>query len=439
MKRHNLIYQTLFMTCANFAVRLLGFAMRIWLSRTLGAEAVGVMELASSAHMLWLAPVTSGIPMAISRYVAQADNDLRRRQVLLAGKKLTNRISLAMFVLMLVLSPIISRVLGDTRTLPTLIAYLPCLPILGLSAVYNGYCYGMENSTAPAISELIEQVLRFAICFAVLTALPPMRVGYAAAVPAIGVTIGELVGLLLVMFMLRGESNTRGVDVPHGLMRKIWNLAFPMTCMRISNTLIRAVNAVLIPMRLRVSGLSAAEATARLGMYNGMAMSLIMMPAVFTGALAMVAAPAITKRENSPKAMTRLIKRSLIPTAIVSLLSAGVIWFGAPIFAKTLYRQSELEPLLKMLAPCVFLMGMQQVISGLLAGLGQQRRALYATLAGSLTSAGLNYVLAALPSLRLSGVVIATMAGQSLMLLLSARQLALAVTGVSRRAEYDAV
>jgi stage V sporulation protein B len=410
--------------------------MRIWLSRTLGAEALGVMELAGSAHMLWLAPVTSGLPMAISRFTAQAvaaGDELRRRQVLLAGKRLARRISWVMFFAMLVASPWIARLLGDSRTLPTLLAYLPCLPILALSAVYNGYCYGSDNTVAPAASEMIEQLLRFAVCFAVFAMLPPMRVSYAAAVPAVGVLIGEGVGLVIVMIMLRRSQPERGLALPDGLMKKIWRLAFPMTCMRMSNTLMRAVNAALIPMRLRASGLGAAESTARLGMYNGMAMSLIMMPAVFTGALAMVSAPAITKRESDPAAMRRLIRRTIIPAAGVSLLSMAVMWFAAPFFANKLYRQAELEPLLRALCPCVLLMGVQQVISGLLAGLGQQRRALYASLTGGVITAALSYWLAGVPSLRLNGVAIAAQIGLAITLLMNVRYLALAVTRAENR------
>lgn len=159
------------------------------------------------------------------------------------------------------------------------------------------------------------------------------------------------------------------------------------------------------------------------------------MPAVFTGALAMVAAPAITKREADPAAMRRLLKRTLWPGLLVSIIAMIAIWLCAPFFANRLYRQAELEPLLRMLCPSVVLMGMQQVVSGLMAGLGQQRRALYASLTGSLISVGLNYVLAGMPQLRLTGVAIATQVGLTVTLLMNARYLALAVTRVSHRIE----
>ncbi|MEL7604202.1 MAG: oligosaccharide flippase family protein, partial [Bacillota bacterium] len=130
MKRQSMIAQTAILSGANFFVRILGFVMRIWLSRTLGAEAMGVMELAGSAHMLWIAPVTSGLPMAVSRHAARAqasNNSLAMRQTLLAGRRLAGIISFIMLPVLLLLSPLIARLLGDTRTLPALLFYLPCL------------------------------------------------------------------------------------------------------------------------------------------------------------------------------------------------------------------------------------------------------------------------------------------------------------------------
>lgn len=436
VKRQSMILQTAILSGANFFVRILGFVMRIWLSRTLGAEAMGIMELASSAHMLWIAPVTSGLPMAVSRHTARAqasNNPLRMRETLVAGRRLANIISWSMLPLLLVLSPFLAHLLGDTRTLPALLFFLPCLPILGLSAVYNGYFYGASNTLPPALSELAEQVVRFALCAAALTLLPPMRAAYAAAVPAAATAVGEGMGLLLVAVILRSIQKPEKTAVPKGLMKSLWRLSLPMTVMRVCNTMMRTVNAVLIPARLRMSGLLAAEATARFGMIYGMAMPLVMLPAVVTGALAMVAAPAFAARENNPAAMRRLLIRVLMPTLLLSVLAMAVLWFGAPVFAKQLYRQAELEPLLRILSPCVLFMGVQQVMGGILAGLGQQRRALYASLSGSIVTVVLTYFLAALPALRLTGVALAMQAGQMLTLAMNLRYLLLASSRTAQR------
>ena len=63
--------QALVMTLANAYTRALGFVLRIISARLMGAEAMGVMEMSSSAVMLAITPVTAGIPTALSRLAAR--------------------------------------------------------------------------------------------------------------------------------------------------------------------------------------------------------------------------------------------------------------------------------------------------------------------------------------------------------------------------------
>ncbi|MCL1965045.1 MAG: oligosaccharide flippase family protein [Firmicutes bacterium] len=417
MKKQSLVRQTALLSGANTVVRALGFAMRIWLSRVMGAEAIGVMELASSAHMLWIAPVTSGIPMAVSREAAAGYGEA----ALSAGKRLALRISLVMLPVLLLLSPWIAKLLGDSRTLPALLMYMPCLPILGLSAAYNGYCYGAGNTAPPAVSELAEQMVRFLVCAAVLLGITGMTAAWTAAVSPFATLVGEGVALAIIIWMLRRSGVSLQGEASKPLEKKLWKLAAPMTWIRLSNTLMRTFNAIIVPMQLRASGLSSQEATARLGMLSGMAMPLVMLPSVITGAMAMVAGPALARRESDPVALKRIVMKVLPASLLISLGAAGVLVLLAPWFAKNLYRQPDLQALLVALWPLVPVMGVQQVSSGMLAGLGRQRSALAASLIGALLTLLLNFVLT--PQYRLIGCAWAQSAGHGVTLLMNLRVL----------------
>ena len=65
-----LIQKTLFLSASHFAVRSAGFLLRLWLSRELGAQTMGLVELAQSAQMLLITPVVTGLPVAVSRMCA---------------------------------------------------------------------------------------------------------------------------------------------------------------------------------------------------------------------------------------------------------------------------------------------------------------------------------------------------------------------------------
>ena len=62
MSGESLKKQALLTAGGGALTRAMGFGLRLFLSRTLGAEALGIMELASGAHMLALTPGTAGLP-----------------------------------------------------------------------------------------------------------------------------------------------------------------------------------------------------------------------------------------------------------------------------------------------------------------------------------------------------------------------------------------
>ena len=75
----SLVKKTIFLSCSHFVVRSLGFLLRIWLSRELGAQAMGICELAQSAQMLLITPVVSGLPAAVTRKSAKESEGRRVR------------------------------------------------------------------------------------------------------------------------------------------------------------------------------------------------------------------------------------------------------------------------------------------------------------------------------------------------------------------------
>ena len=58
-------------TAFSVAERLLGFIYRVFLSRSLGAETVGIYQIALSIIGLIMTITSSGIPITVSRLMAK--------------------------------------------------------------------------------------------------------------------------------------------------------------------------------------------------------------------------------------------------------------------------------------------------------------------------------------------------------------------------------
>lgn len=403
--------QALILTAGNVFTRGLGFALHLLFARLMGAEALGVMEMAHSAGMLALTPVTAGIPTAMSRLTA-ARPRADQPSVLHAGLHLVRRIALATMLALLLFAPGISLLLGDLRTLPALLCTVPCLLLLGYCSVYGGYCYGLQDTLTPALSECLEQSVRFLLSGALLLTFASSSVAIAAMLPEVAGLIAA--GLSLALFVRMVGLPRSRISPSRALQKDLLHLSVPSALSRLCVTAMRTLNAVLLPVCLRRSGLSASAATAQFGLLNGMAMPLLMLPGMVTGAVCMVATPAVSRLEHQPRALHRLALRLSAAAAVIGIAAALLLWFGAEVISAGLYAQPALAPLLRLMAPLSIVLALHQVLSGMIAGLGLQRRALTGTLLSSALSLVLTALLAQKPSLRLFGAAIATICGQVL-------------------------
>lgn len=427
MVMHAMIRQTAFLSGSHFLVRVMGFILRIWLSRELGAQAMGLVELAGNAQMLLITPVVSGLPAAMSRMCAKAEPE-RQVRVLRCGIGLALAFSLPLMLIAFALRTPLALWLGDIRTLPALIAYLPCIPVLGVSCALNGYYYGTGRPVPPAVSEILEQVIRLFLTVRLVSTLRGWPVMLRAAAPAAASMIGETIALMLMLLIAaRTLLTARAAGSRRMILREMIALSLPLTGMRIVSSLMRTVQSVLIPARLQISGLTASGALGQLGMMNGMMMPVLLLPSFVTCSLTMVAAPELTRRQAQQRPQRHLVLRLIFAALSIGLMAMAGVWILAPLFSNTLYRQPELLPLLRRCCALVPVMAVSQVVSGMMNGLGLQGTSLRITLLSSFLSILTMYVLAAQPALRLWGVIIAFAGSQAVTLILSLRALLRAV------------
>lgn len=408
--------QTLFLTVINAVVRAIGLCLRVLLSRLLGAEAMGIAEMAQSIHMLAIAPLTSGLPVAITRLTALADRHIKQLP-LLAGLSLVRFVSFLLIPLVWLLSPWIAQLMGDVRVLPSLWFTAPCILVLGYSASYNGYCYGTDQISKPALSELLEQITRFFLTIMLLRRLTGLTLPWLAAIPLFSTLVAEIIGLVFVIATLRISPVEANLLKPW--KKEIGRLAVPSTITRLLQTLIRSATAILIPVRLQKSGLSPSEATALLGMYNGMVSPILMLPCIFTSALAMVTMPKFARAEENPGEMKRLLLLSFGTSIPTSVICAFLIFISAPLLALHVYRVAELAPLFRLSAPLVVLYALTHISGSILSALGEQNRMMYASMLVSLITLGTTWMMCANSEWRIRGVVAAQYLGQLLSFFLS--------------------
>lgn len=398
IKKHPLILGTALLTSAGLLSRILGFFYRIFLSRTIGANGLGLYQLIFPVFTLILAISGSGIQTAISRYAASSKTP---RIYLWAGMLISVTIAGILGLFVFWLSPwIASELLKEPRTTDLLQLMSFSLIPSAIHACFNGYYYGNKDSLPPAVCQIIEQLARVFGTFLIYQILQEQSFSLEPIHAVWGLVISELAGLLVNLtfyFVIRRKPNTDGfgnsgrishrISAISGLLgpaKAIGIMAIPLTLNHVLMTLSHSLEHLLLPQQLVAFGYSSDDALSHFGILTGMALSVIFFPSAITNSLSVLLLPRIseTKSRGDICAVLDTIKGALCCgvalgslCTFVFLLSAD--WFGSFVFDNTL--AGFYIRILSILCPFMYT---SSLLSSIVNGLGYASLTLTCNLTG---------------------------------------------------------
>ena len=163
MYKNHLLKGALLLTAAGVFSRIIGFFYRIFLSRTFGAEQMGIYELISPVLALSFALCTSAIQSSISKFTAAEPEAAiyAKRRILLTGLSVSFVLSCLCTLFVWREADFISDfLLKETRCAPLLKIAALSFPAACIHSCINGYYYGIRKSFLPAFCQVFEQCFR---------------------------------------------------------------------------------------------------------------------------------------------------------------------------------------------------------------------------------------------------------------------------------------
>lgn len=322
-----MITGTLLLTIAGVLTRIIGFFYRIFLSRVIGAEGLGIYQLTAPVMALGFAITSTGIQTAISRFVSNEigkKNPGGARSYLFCGLWLSLLLSVLFSVILWKNTDFIARAwLGDARCAPLLsILSLSFVPSC-IHACINGYYYGLKKTGVPALTQLAEQIARVAIVYVLFQIYTEQQQSVPLSVTMWGVVIGEIASTLVSVSCIHVLSGTtdRGLSMVT-CTKNLLAMAAPLTANRVILNLFSSYENIMIPNRLRLFGYEFSDALSVYGILTGMTMSVVMFPSVITNSVSVLLLPAISEAKAAGD--DALIRRTLKKT-IESCLSLGFL------------------------------------------------------------------------------------------------------------------
>ncbi len=279
------------MVLTSFSVltRLMGFLFRIFLSRLVGAEGLGVYQIAFSVFMVLETFISSGLPLIVSKETAKIGNSDRKNEFSVTTSAIILGFITAITInlIVLIFHNVFAKLFTDQRCLTILFILLPTLVFSCVYSVLRGNLWGHKKYFLGAVTEFIEQVIRMTltILFLGVFNFALEKVFLTSIAYVISCVVSSII--VLIIYLKQGGKFKN----PKNNFKLVVKSATPITIVRVLSSLLMPVISVIIPLKLVSIGYTNEQALSILGIAVGMTFPLLYVPSTLTGSLAMTIIP----------------------------------------------------------------------------------------------------------------------------------------------------
>lgn len=384
---------TLLLTFTGVLSRVIGFFYRIFLSRTIGAEGLGIYQLIFPVLTMCISLSASGVQTSISKFVAEArgksepDGGLR---YLFAGLSFSLGISLLLIgVLTLGQEWIAVMIIKEARCASLLRIMSYSLPFAAIHSCINGYYYGCKKTAVPSVSQLAEQFIRVgSVYFLFLLATEKGRM-LTPADAVWGLVFGDIAATLYALAAFGFSHNRFSLSISRRLPHAFSQLGLyciPLTANRVTINLFSSAESILIPAMLQHYGYSTGDSLSVFGILTGMAMPMILFPNVLTGSVSVLLLPTISaaQADCNRKLIVRAIKKTVEYCLILGLFSTFFFLLTGDYIGQKIFRNTLAGTFITTLCWICPFSNLAATLNSILNGLGKASYSFVLNLLGSL-------------------------------------------------------
>ena len=448
VKGQNYMHGAAILTVGVIIMKILGFIYKIPLGNILGDEGYSMFMSAYSVYYIFFTLATAGLPVALSRLVAEADANGRIRQ-----EEKTFRVALGTFTVLGVVFGLImflfpqrlaDNYLENPDAAMSIRAMSPAILLVCMVSAYRGYCQGNGNMIPTTVDEVLEVLFKvisgLILAKLIIDAGMGLPMGSAGAI--MGVSIGSVVSLLyMVVYKKKNYSRLASpysagkvdendipqddskVDTTGKIIKDILTIGIPIALGACIMALLNSVDSKLCMNRLQTAaGFSYKEAKVLYGVY-GKAQTLFNLPAAFITPLTISIVPAISGALalKHHKEATKITEDSLRISAVLSLpMGVGLMVLAEPIMDVLYPNSNAAGPgLLGIMGLASFFVCIVLMENAILVSSGKEKLTMVTLISGGVIKIVVNWFLVAQRPINIYGAPIGTLVSYFIMALMN--------------------
>ncbi len=453
-KQQSFEYGAIILLCSTLLVKAIGACFKIPLSLILGDLGYGYFSSAYDLFLPIYALAMAGLPIAISRVVAE---NMANGRYLDVNKslKITSRIFVvtgctAAIIMFLLIKPFVNLTDATGKTVYSIYAIVPSLLFCCVMSTYRGYFEGLRNMYPTAISDVIEALgkLILGLGFSYVILRLTNNVALAAAGAMLGITIGGAASatFLYLRYKIKGDGITEQeltespkVQTGKQIAKTLIVIAIPIVMTSLANNISSLVDVTMVKWQLNrimedasaiirnmynasivdynqgvAKALTDAELPTLLYGVRSKAYTLYNLIPTITSVLGVSALPVVatawTKKDKA--LLKRNIESPIKFTALISMpIGMGFLFMGSEIMKLVYSTTASYEiggTMLRIYGVAAIFGGLATSMTSMLQAIGKEKISLRNVAIGAVLKVVVNLIFVGIPTINIQGAALGT-------------------------------
>lgn len=356
--KNKFLASTIILLVGGTLSKLLGFVLRIIISRKLGVEGIGLYSMLSPTSSLLIIFAVFSFPTAISKLIAMPNRSSKK--IIISTVPISIILNTLIIVIVILLAPFISNnLLHESRLYYPIICTSLILPFIGLSSIIKGHFWGRQNMFPYILSNIVEQVIRIAF----LVVMIPITLKYSLVLTICVIILINIVSetasiIVMLLFLNKGTIITKE-DLKFSKIdaKDVLEISMPATGSKIIGSIAYFFEPIILTNILLFTGYSSTYILNEYGVLNGYAMSLLLLPQFFTQSMSTSLIPEISKYYalHDNRLCKKRIKQICLMSFLIGLIFTIIIYLFPEYLLDLLFKTTRGYNYIKVLAPFTLL------------------------------------------------------------------------------------
>ncbi len=374
--RRNIAKDTFLLTVIQMLLDGLALLLNVFMTNSLGTEAIGVLALTGSFFSLASITASGNVFLCASRFISEelGKNNSSPSRVLRYCIGISLALSLIVAAILIVFAPFFSvRFLKSAALAAPIRLMAFSLPLLTITACLRGYFNASCHTGICAISDTVGFIIRCVLMVGIVWWITPSTNAGICMMTASCTIAGSLATLIYLLWSYRSRRAANTGNVSISLLRYI-KLAVPVMAGSILTSFLSSANDALVPLTLQQAGNSTSDALSQFGIFEAIIIPTLFFPSTILCSLSGILVTE-TARESaacnkiritmlSEKVIRQTIVFAVFVTAMLLLFGhkIGILLGGGEIAGK----------MIVLLAPVVPFIYLEIVLESIIKGIGAQ-------------------------------------------------------------------